>query len=142
MNNIELFLDSVVALSQTESQYSSTARMEEMYIFSKDFVLILNVGVRSGLSRVKAFEDIFCICSDQVHVFNTVIPTGAYGCPSLLFMSNGACCGGSYLQENIIDNVFFPCIKSNKPCVCPSADGIQVYVKMIGRTIWRINNDV
>ena len=48
MNSVELFLDSSVALSQTESQYSSKGRMKAIYIFSEDFLL----SVRKRFIRV------------------------------------------------------------------------------------------
>ena len=51
----------------------------------------------------------------------------------------GAVDGAIYEKISLI--VFF-CIKSNQSCVCPSTNGIQVYVKMVGRPIWGINNDV
>ena len=72
MNSIELSFYSVVAFSQTESPYTSKGRMKEMYIFFKDFLLFLNLSVRRRLRRVPAFVDIGCICSDQVHVFESV----------------------------------------------------------------------
>ena len=46
--------------------------MKEMYNFFKDFLLFLNLSVRRRLRRVPAFVDIGCICSDQVHVFESV----------------------------------------------------------------------
>ena len=63
-----------MALSQTESQYSSKGRActKDMYIISKDFLLTLNL--RSRFSRVQAFVVIVCICSDQVHLFESVSP--------------------------------------------------------------------
>ena len=63
-----------MTLSQTELQYSSWGRTKEMYIFSKDFLLILNLSVRSRFRRAQAFVDIVCICSDRVHVFESVSP--------------------------------------------------------------------
>ena len=100
-----------MALSQTESQYSSKGRTKDMYIFSKDFLLTLNLSVRSRFNRVEAFEVIVCICSDQVHVFEKVSPRYLHICVSVsvsmvLFMSNGGCSGRYNVRENIMDNVF------------------------------------
>ena len=100
--------------------------------------------MRSRFSRAQAFVVIVCICSDQVHVFESVSPRClcvSVSVSMVLFMSNGGWCGRSNLRENIVDSVF-PVIKSNQPCVCPSTNGIQVYVKMVGRPIWGIKNDV
>ena len=86
-----------MALSQTESQYSSKGRTKDMYIFSKDFLLTLNLSVRSRLSRDQAFVVIVCIlCSDQVHVFESVSPRClcvSVSVSMVLFMSNGGRCG-------------------------------------------------
>ena len=70
--------------------------------------------MRSGFSHVQAIVDIVCICSDQVHVFESVSPmcqTMSLSVSIVLFMSNGGCCGGSDLGENIIGNVF-PVLKA------------------------------
>ena len=96
-------------MSQTESQYSSMGRTKEMYIFPKIFYWFLNLSVRSRLSRAQAFVDVVCICSDQVHVFESVSPRCVWVSVSVsmvLFMSNGGWCGRSDSRENIIDNVF------------------------------------
>ena len=61
-----------MTLSQTESQLSGKGCTKEQ--FPKDFLLILNLSVRSGFSHVQAIVDIVCICSDQVHVFESVSP--------------------------------------------------------------------
>ena len=112
--------------------------MKDMYIFSKDFLLTLNLSVRSRFSRAQAFVVIVCICSDQVRVFESVSPRClcvSVSVSMVLFMRNGGWRGRCSLRENIMDSVFF-CIKTNQPCVCPSTNGIQVYVKMVGRPIW------
>ena len=96
------FFDSVVALSQTESQYSNEGRTKDMYIFSKDFLLTLNLSVRSRFSRAQAFVVIVCICSDQVHVFESVSPRClcvSVSVSMMLFMSNGGWCGRCNLQK-------------------------------------------
>ena len=98
-----------MALSQTESQYSSKGRTKDMYIFSKDFLLTLNLSVRSRFNRVEAFVVIVCICSDQVHVFEKVSPMClcvSVSVSMVLFMSNGGWCGRYNVRENIMDNVF------------------------------------
>ena len=58
----------------------------------------------------------------------------------VLFMSNGGGVDGLIYEK--ISLIMFSCIKSNQPCVCPSTDGIQVCVKVVGRSILGINNDV
>ena len=103
-----------MALSQTESQYSSKGRTKDMYIFSKDFLLTLNLSVRSRLSRAQAFVVIVCICSDQVHVFESVSPRClcvSVSVSMVLFMSNGGWCGRCNFRENIINSVF-PVLKA------------------------------
>ena len=85
-----------------------------MYIFSKDFLLTLNLSVRSRLSHVQAFVVIVCICSDQVHVFESVISRClcvSVSVSMVLFMSNGGWCGRCNFQENIMDSVF-PVLKA------------------------------
>ena len=70
--------------------------------------------MRSGFSHVQAIVDIVCICSDQVHVFESFSPMYlmvSLSVSIVLFMSNGGCCGGSDLGANIIDNVF-PVLKA------------------------------
>ena len=73
-------------------------------------MLILNLSVLIRLSCVQAFVDIVCICSDQVHVFESVSPRCLWVSVSVsmvLFMSNGGgWCGWSDLRENTINNVF------------------------------------
>ena len=85
-----------------------------MYIFSKDFLLTLNLSVRSRLSRAQAFVVIVCICPDQVHVFESVSPRClcvSVSVSMVLFMSNGGWCGRCNFRENIMDSVF-PVLKA------------------------------
>ena len=71
--------------------------------------MIQNLSARSRFRRAQAFVDIVCICSDQVHVFESVSPRCLCVSASVsmvLFISNGGWCRRSDLPENIIDNVF------------------------------------
>ena len=98
-----------MALSQTESQYSSKGRTKDMYIFSKYFLLTLNLSVRGRFSRAQAFEVIVCIYSDHVHVVESVSPRCLcvpVSVSMVLFMSNGGWCGRCSLRENTMDSVF------------------------------------
>ena len=54
--------DSNKQLSHTESVYSSNSRMNEMYNFSSDFLLTLNLRTLRILSLVQAFRDILLTC--------------------------------------------------------------------------------
>ena len=68
------FFDSDEQLSHTESLYSSNGRMNEMYNFSSDFLLTLNLRALKRLTLVQAFRDILLTCSFQVQVFENVRP--------------------------------------------------------------------
>ena len=79
--------------------------------FLNEFLLILNLSVRSRFSRAQAFVVIVCICSDQGHVFESESVSPRCLCVSVsvsmvLFMSNGKWCGRCNLRENIMDSVF------------------------------------
>ena len=54
--------DSDEQLSHTESLYSSNGRMNEMYNFSSDFLLTLNLRALKRLTLVQAFRDILLTC--------------------------------------------------------------------------------
>ena len=69
---INCFFDSDEQLSHTESLYSSNGRMNEMYNFSSDYLLTLNLRVLKRLSLVQAFRDILLTCSFHVQVFENV----------------------------------------------------------------------
>ena len=69
--------------------------------------------MRSRLSHAQAFVVIVCICSDQVHVFESVSPKClcvSVSVSMVLFMSNVGWCGRCSLCENIID--IFPILKA------------------------------
>ena len=66
--------DSDEQLSHTESPYSSNGRMNEIYNFSSDFLLTLNLRALKRLSIVQAFRDIFLTCSFHVQVLENVRP--------------------------------------------------------------------
>ena len=71
-----LFLLSVDALSQTESQYSRSGRIkEDVYIYSSAILLILNLRDLRRFRRNYVFLDMFSICSVQVHDLESVIPS-------------------------------------------------------------------
>ena len=55
--------DSDEQLSHAESLYSSNGRMNEMYNFSSDFLLTLNLRALKRLTLVQAFRDIFIPCA-------------------------------------------------------------------------------
>ena len=64
--------DSNEQLSHTESIYSSNGQMNEMYNFSSDFLLTLNLRALKRLSLVQAFRDILLTCSFHVQVLENV----------------------------------------------------------------------
>ena len=68
------FFDSDEQLSHTESLYSSNDRMNEIYNFSSDFLLTLNLRVLKRLSLVQAFRDILLTCSFHVQELENVRP--------------------------------------------------------------------
>ena len=86
----------------------STLIEVEQKICSNDLLLYLNFRARSKLSLVQALMAIAGICLDQVHVFESVTPgclrVSVFAC-TILFMSNGGCCGGFAFREKTIDNV-------------------------------------
>ena len=68
------FLDSFVQLSHTESLYSSSGRINAMYIFSSTFLYILNLIALIRLSLVHAVLVVFLICSVHVHELEKLRP--------------------------------------------------------------------
>ena len=68
------FFDSDEQLSHTESLYSSNGRTNEIYIFSCDFLLTLNLRTLKRLSLVQALTDILFTCSVHVHLLVNVKP--------------------------------------------------------------------
>ena len=71
---LTVFLDSDEQLSHTESLYSSNGRMNEMYNFSSDFLLTLNLRALKRLTLVQAFRDVLLTCSFHVQVLENVRP--------------------------------------------------------------------
>ena len=68
------FFHSDEQLSNTESLYSSNGRMNEIYNFSSDYLLTLNLRALKRLSLVQAFRDILLTCSFHVQVLVNVRP--------------------------------------------------------------------
>ena len=68
------FFESEEQLSHTESLYSRRGRMYDMYIFSSDFLLILNLRALRRLILVQALSDIPLTRSVHVHVLEKVRP--------------------------------------------------------------------
>ena len=66
------FFDSDEQLSHTESLYISNGRMNELYNFSSDFLLTINLRALKRLTLVQAFRDILLTCSFHVQVLENV----------------------------------------------------------------------
>lgn len=68
------FLFSEVALSHTASLYSSNGLINEIYIFSRACLLILNFSARNKFNLVHAVVVILSMCSVQLQLLVKVKP--------------------------------------------------------------------
>ena len=101
------FLASVEELSQTESLYSRRGLINDMYIFSSDFLLTLNLSARIRFSRLHTCPHIFSTWSDQVYLRESVRPKCLCVWVSeitIVVIVNGGCIADSVFLDIIIEN--------------------------------------
>ena len=102
------FFESEEQLSHTESLYSSRGHMYDMYIFSSDFLLTLNLRALRRLSLVQALSDILLTWSVHVHVLEKMRPRRLWLVVSskmVPFIKREGCWTGFNLPKKIIDKV-------------------------------------
>ena len=68
------FFDSDEQLSHTDPLYSSNGQTNEMFHFSSDFLLTLNLRTLKRLSPIQAFTDTLFTCSVREHLLENVRP--------------------------------------------------------------------
>ena len=103
------FLDSFVQLSHTESLYSSSGRINAMYIFSSAFLFILNLRALIRLSLVHAVSVILLICSGHVHELEKLRPKCLcfeVSVSTISFILSGGCVTGLSFLDIRRDVVF------------------------------------
>ena len=104
------FFDSDEQLSYTEWLYSSNGRMNEMYNFSSDFLLTLNLRALKRLTLVQAFTVLLLTCSFHVQVLENVRPKCLWLVVSAMmvsFIKRGGCWTGFNLRDMTIDSILF-----------------------------------
>ena len=82
----------------------------DMYIFSSDFLLTLNLRLLRRLSLVQILSDILLTWSVRMHVLEKVRPRCLWLVVSLMvlpFIKREGCWTGFNLREKIIDAVLF-----------------------------------
>ena len=89
-------------LSHTESLYSSSGRINALYIFSSAFLFILNLRALIRLSLLYAFSVILFICSVHVHELEKLRPRClCFEVPvsTISFILSGGCVNGLSFQD-------------------------------------------